>query len=95
LEKCFLYIFASGLSPYNDSFLTYSITSTKNSKIQVIWDLGRGNPSNLGRINGICHVMAPSALTWCMQLFVTVSCVWGRERALDMATASPKLKCFF
>ncbi len=24
LEECFLYIFAAGLSPYNDAFLTYS-----------------------------------------------------------------------
>jgi hypothetical protein len=37
LEKCFLYIFwASGLSRYNEAFLTYSAKSTKNWKIQVI-----------------------------------------------------------
>jgi hypothetical protein len=35
-EKCFLYIFASGLSPNNDAFLTYSAKSTKNPKMQFI-----------------------------------------------------------
>jgi hypothetical protein len=28
LEKSFFYFFASGLSPYNDAFLTYSAKST-------------------------------------------------------------------
>jgi hypothetical protein len=31
-----LYFFASGLSPYNDAFLTYSAKSAKNLKMQVI-----------------------------------------------------------
>jgi hypothetical protein len=52
LEKCFLYIFSSGLYPYNDAFLTYYANSTKN--------LGnRGNPTTLGRKNGTCHIRAP------------------------------------
>jgi hypothetical protein len=32
LKKGFLYILASGLSPYNDAFLTYSAKSTKIRK---------------------------------------------------------------
>jgi hypothetical protein len=58
LEKCFLFLFASGLSPYNDAFLTYSAKSTKNPKIQVMGDLGRGNPATLGRKNRKYHVTA-------------------------------------
>ncbi len=52
----------------------------KNWKIQVIWDLGRGNPATLGRKNRTCHVMAPPVLTWRwrIQLLLTVSCVQRR-----------------
>jgi hypothetical protein len=70
--------FASGLSPCNDAFFfTNSAKSTKNPKIQVIRDLGRGNPATLGRKNRTWHFTAPPVLTWRMQLFVTVSCVRG------------------
>jgi hypothetical protein len=49
LEKCFFFFFASGLSPYNDAFLTYSARRKKNSKMQVTGDLGRENPATLER----------------------------------------------
>ncbi len=55
-RSVFSIFFASGLSPYNDAFLTYSAKSPKNLKIQVIWDLGCGNPATLGRKNRTCHV---------------------------------------
>ncbi len=76
-RSVFSIFFASGLSSYNDAFLTYSAKSTKNPKIQVIWDLGRGNPAILGRENRSCHVAAPPVLTWRMHLFITVSCLRG------------------
>jgi hypothetical protein len=70
--------FASGLSPYNDAFLTYYAKRTKNLKIQVIWDLGRGNPATLGSKNRTYNVATPLVLTWRIQLFVTVRyLVWG------------------
>jgi hypothetical protein len=42
-------VFCFRTFPYNDAFLTYSAKSTKNLNIQVIWDLGPGNPATLGR----------------------------------------------
>ncbi len=77
LEKCvFSICFDLGFSPYNDAFWLI-IISIKNPKVQVIWDLGRGSPATLGRKKRTLHVTAPLALTWCTQLFVTVSFVWG------------------
>jgi hypothetical protein len=35
-RSVFSIFFASGLSPYNDAFLTYSAKSTKKPKMQVI-----------------------------------------------------------
>jgi hypothetical protein len=35
-RSVFSIFFASGLSPYNDAFFTYSAKSTKNPKMQVI-----------------------------------------------------------
>jgi hypothetical protein len=35
-RNVFPIFFASGLSPYNDAFLTYPAKSTKNPKMQVI-----------------------------------------------------------
>jgi hypothetical protein len=65
-RSVFSIFFASGLSPYNDAFMTYSSKSTKNLKMQVIRDLGRGNPATLGRKNRTCHVTPPppSILIW-------------------------------
>jgi hypothetical protein len=79
LENCFLYMFCWRTFPHNDAFLTYYRKSTKNPKVQVILDLGHGNPATLGRKNRTCLVMAPLVLTWSTQLVITVTCVWRGE----------------
>ncbi len=64
-RSVFSIFFTSGLSPYNDAFLTYSAKRKKNPKMQVIWDLGRGNPATLEGKHRACHVTAPPpVLTW-------------------------------
>jgi hypothetical protein len=76
-RSIFSIFFASGHSSYNDAFLTYSEKISKNPKMRVIWELGRGNPATLGRENRTCDVITPPppVLTWSTHLFVIVSCV--------------------
>ncbi len=69
-----LYFLLQDLPP---TVMPFWLIPQKVPKLQVIWDLGRGNPANLGRRNRTCHVMAPPVLTWRTQLFIKVPCVWG------------------
>jgi hypothetical protein len=73
LEKCFLHIFASGLSPYNNAFqlILQKVPKIWKSKSYETW-AGEILPP---RKNMTCHVTAPPVLTWRTQLFITVSCV--------------------
>jgi hypothetical protein len=75
--------------------LAYSAKSFKNPKIQVIWDLGIENPATLGRKKRTCHVTPPppSSDLGHAALRNSILCAGG-GRALDMATTSPKRKCF-
>ncbi len=96
LKKCFLYIFCFRTFP-----LKLCLFDLLQKKYQKSKSPGHVRPRSWKS----CHPReeksdlpyhGPLVLTWCMQLFVTASCVWrGRERALDMATTSPKLKCYF
>ncbi len=90
-RSVFSIFFTSGLSPYNDAFLTYSAKRKKNPKMQVIWDLGRGNPATLERKHRTCHVTAPPPPSSDLAL----SAEGGRERVLDMATNSPNWNVSF
>ncbi len=90
-RSVFSIFFSSGLSPYNDAFLTYSAKSPKNLKIQVIWDLGRGNPATLGRKNRTCHVTPtpPSShVTWATRFNVT----WGSDMMWKKRAMATRVK---
>jgi hypothetical protein len=90
-----LYILLQDFPPTMMPFWLIPQKVPKNPKIQVIWDLGGGNPATLGRKNGSCHVTGPPSSDLAhAYLRNIVLCAGGRDRALDRATASPKLKCF-
>ncbi len=58
--------------------------------MQVIGDLGRGNPATLERKNRTCHVTAPPPSS-----DLALGAEGRRERAIDMATNSPNLNVSF
>jgi hypothetical protein len=86
----FSIFFASGLSPYNDASLTYSAKRKKNLKMQVIRDLGHGNPATLDRKNRTCLVTPPPPRS-----NLALGGEGGRERALDMAMNIQSLNVSF
>ncbi len=85
-----LYFLLQDFPPTMMPFWLIPQKGKKIRKMQVIWDLGRGNPATLERKNRTCHVTPPPPSS-----DLALGAEGGRERALDITTNIPNLNVSF